>query len=148
MSTFYTTKIYSTGLATTGLPVPSKSDIGTHAVTGTYELAAALVDNDVIQMVRVPQGAAVQEVILAADDLDTHNTPTIILNVGDGTTVDRYISASTVAQAGGVVRLSAIDGMNYTYTADDTIDVKVTEPPATGATSGTITLTVIYTMNP
>lgn len=118
----------------------------TISVPGTYELTKALVINDVIQMVKIPKNAVVDEVILGTDDLDSHGTPTITLSVGDGTTVNRYITESTVGQGGGLVRLSNVDGMGYTYTAEDTIDVKVIAAPATGATSGTISLTVIYHM--
>lgn len=138
-TTFATSKV-----ATTVMP---RAGLGVQSVSVTHEITAALVVNDVIQMVKMPIGATILEVILGTDDLDSDGSPAIVLEVGDATTVGRFIAGSTVAQAGGVVRLGVIDGMHYTYTAEDTIDVKVSTAPATGATSGGISLTVIYTMD-
>lgn len=121
---------------------------GVLAVVGTYVLSAALALNDVIQMVKVPQGATILNVILAATDLDTGGSPAIALTVGDGSDADRFITSSTVGQAGGIASLNAAAGAGYKYTATDTIDVTVATGPATGATSGTVTLTVLYTMDP
>lgn len=130
---------------------PKATHQGVVAVRGIYTLAAALVINDVIQMVKVPKGAQILEVILATDDLDTNGTPTIKLNVGDGNLTDRFIKQDTVAQAGGTVRLGAgiaatlqSGAHGYQYTAEDTIDVLVQAAPATGATTGDIVLTVLY----
>src|SRR5207248_434817 len=102
--------------------------------------------NDVIQMVKVPNGACILEVILSSDDLDT-GSAAIILAVGDGVLADRFIKGSTVAQAGGIDRLGVGIAANlmsgataYQYTAEDTIDVKVTTAPATGTTAGDIVL--------
>lgn len=118
----------------------------TIVVQGTYALSAAFVVNDVVQMVKIPKNAVIDEVILGSDDLDTGGAPAIVLAVGDGTTADRFITGSTVAQGGGFARLGVVAGMGYTYTADDTIDIKVTTAPHTGTTSGTVSLTVIYHM--
>lgn len=117
-------------------------------VVAEYEITAALALNDVVQMVKVPAGAIVSNVVLATDDLDTNGTPAIVLDVGDGGDTDRYIDGSTVGQAGGITDSSnlAIDGIGYTYSVEDTIDVLVQVAPATGATSGTIKLIVSYTI--
>jgi hypothetical protein len=117
-------------------------------VTAEYEISAALALNDVLEMVKVPAGAIVVGCVLATDDLDTNGTPTIVLDVGDGSDTDRYIDGSTVGQAGGVTDFSnlAIGGIGYTYTSEDTIDILVQAAPATGATSGTIKLSVFYTI--
>lgn len=120
----------------------------TYAVPATGDGSAA---GDFIEMVKIPKGATVLEVILASEDLDTNGTPTITLDVGDGDDVDRYIDGSTIGQTGGVARLgsgvaaAAVDGCRYTYTADDTIDVKIVDVAATKA-AGNIQLTVLYTM--
>lgn len=135
--------LYAAAVGTTIVP---KTASDTIVVQGSYELSAALVINDVIQMVKIPKNAVVDEVILGTDDLDTGGSPAIVLEVGDSGDTDRYIAASTVAQAGGVVRLGTVDGMGYTYTAETTIDIKVPTAPATGTTTGTLKLTVIYHM--
>jgi hypothetical protein len=128
--------------------VQAKTQTGVNIVKGTYTLTAALALNDVIQMVKVPKGAILHSVVLASDDLDTGGSPAIVLDLGDGSDTDRLIDGSTIAQGGGiVVGPNVKTGAGYAYTADDTIDVLVQVAPATGATSGTITLTVAYTMN-
>lgn len=132
---------------------PRTPHSGVVAVKGVYALAAALVVDDVIQMVKIPKGAMILDMVLSAEDLDSGGSPAIVLDVGDGGDTDRFIDGSTIGQAGGVIRLGSgvaaavADGTNgYVYTADDTIDVYVQVAPATGATTGNITLTVIYTM--
>jgi len=117
------------------------------AVWAEYELTAALVVNDVIQMVKVPMGATILDVKVASDDLDTGSSPAAVLAVGDGTTAARFITGSTIAQGGGMASLGVVDGFLYKYTADDTIDIKFTTAPATGATEGTLKLMVLYSLN-
>lgn len=106
---------------------------------------------DVIQMLPVAKGTTVLELILTSEDLDSNGAPAIVLTVGDGDDPDRYIDDTTVAQAGGVVRngqgvaAAAVDGIHYTYTADDTIDIVIGTAAATKA-AGTLTLVGIFTM--
>lgn len=125
-------------------------------VAATYELTAALALDDVIQMVKVPKGAVIVELVLATDDLDSNGAPAIVLDVGDGADTDRFIDGYTGAQANGnISRLGAgmaaskfADALGYTYTADDTIDIHVQVAPATGTATGTIVLVVIYSCDP
>lgn len=116
-------------------------------IFATYSVTAALVVNDVIEMVPVPAGAIITGVTLGATDLDTGGSPAIVLDVGDGTTVDRLIAAATVGQAGGSTSTLPAGAFGYTYAAADTINVKVKTAPATGATSGTISLRVSYVLS-
>ena len=117
------------------------ADTVSHSVT-TAELQL----NDVIQMVKVPKGATVLDVILVSTDIDTNGSPAVVLAVGDGDDNDYYVTGSTIGQAGGIVRSNALTAKPKTYTADDTIDVTVTTAAATAAT-GTISLTVLFTTN-
>lgn len=127
----------------------------TITVTGQFNLSAALALNDVIQMVPIPQGAFIQGITLSSTDTDTNGSPAIIYDVGDGSDTDRFIDGSTIGQAGGVVTNNGTvvptassgviaTGLGYKYTVDDTIDVLVQVAPGTGATSGSILLTVTY----
>jgi hypothetical protein len=116
------------------------------AVTGSYALTAALVLDDIIQMVRVPAGATVLDVTLKVPDLDSHGSPAITLDVGYGGDDDYWIVANTVGQAGGFIRASATTTVPLAFTSEDTIDIHVDTAPATGATTGTLYLTVFYTM--
>lgn len=114
-------------------------------VVGEYTLSAALTLNQVIPMVAVPKGARVIGGQLTVDDLDTGGSPAIVLAVGDGDDDDRYLTSSTIGQAGGAASFNRHTGNgNYEYTDGDTIDVKVTTAPATGATSGAIRLSVWF----
>ena len=125
--------------------VQARVGLDTITVFAEHEISAALVVNDVIQMVKVPAGAVILDVKLASDDLDSAG-PAIVLDVGDGTVTDRFIDGATVAQGSGVTSLNEVDGLLYEYTAEDTIDILVQVAPATGATSGTLRLAVTYTM--
>lgn len=131
---------------------PTRANVAETCLYAEFDLAtdnggAALALNDVIQMMKVPSGFTVTEVLLTADDLDTGGSPAIILDVGDDGDTDRFIDGSDVGQAGaGVSRLDNPAGHQYTFTADNTIDVLVQAAPATGATAGKIYLTVMGTM--
>ena len=124
----------------------ARSDVGITAATETYTFATSgdgTAAGDVIQMIKVPAGARILDVILACDDVDTNGTPTIVLDVGDGGDTDRFIDGSTVGQTGGVSRMNSAVGADYTYTADDTIDIRLDAAAATKA-AGDVHLTVLY----
>ncbi|WP_333986718.1 hypothetical protein [Burkholderia cepacia] len=112
--------------------------------TAQYMLTAALALNDVLQGPLLSKGSTVVDVMLVTSDLDTNGAPTITLDVGTGDDVQHFIAASTVAQAGGVARASAATAQPLTLTQDDTVDVNVRAAPATGATTGTVTLHVFF----
>lgn len=115
-----------------------------------YDFTAAFVVDDVIQMIKVAEGErAIGGQLIVETDLDSNGSPAVVLAVGDGVDTDRYISASTIGQAGGVVSWGqGIDtaaeaaSFDYKYPAADTIDIKVTTAPATSATSGRLRLRV------
>lgn len=132
--------------------VPRAVTPGVYSVFGTYELAAALVINDVVQMVKVPLGARVLSVTLFTDDLDTNTTPAIVLDVGDDGVTDRFIDGAICGQAGGMAfslegSYKNAAGFGYTYTANNTIDVLVQVAPATGAATGTISVIVMLSID-
>lgn len=107
------------------------------SVTSVYE-AAAVAQNEVIQMVNVKDGWTVVDVLLDYDALGANSS----LSVGDGGAAARFITTTTTTSA-GVARLnSAADvGRFYKYTADDTIDVTVV---GSGAITGTVRVTVLF----
>lgn len=127
--------------------VPTADRIGEiYTVRAEFNLAAALVVNDTIGLVTVPAGHVVTDLVLAADDLDSHGTPEITLDVGiKGGDTDQFFAASTVAQGGGVVRPTVVTAFRDVATAADrVVQVLVKAAPATGTTSGKITLLVSY----
>jgi len=117
---------------------------GNFEVYGSFALTAALVINDVIQMVKVPPGARILDMEIYADDLDTNVAPSLLLEVGDDGDTDRFIEACTLGQDASFIRgIQTKAGFCYdSYTAANTIDIKVNTAPATGAATGDIKMRV------
>ena len=117
---------------------PVYNEVGPKIRKATYSITAAIAGGtNVIEMIPVYAGETVVDVTLMSTDLDTNGSPAIDLNVGDAADVDRFITTSTVGQAGGVARLN--DNVGHVYTADDTLDINIETAAATGA-AGTLTL--------
>ena len=107
----------------------------------SHSISAALATDDIVQMVDVFAGETVHDIKMVVTDLDTNNSPSIVLDVGDGSDSDYYIDGSTAGQAGGSDELDA-NVAPKAYSADDTIDITVQAGPGTGATTGTLQLWV------
>lgn len=125
--------------------VMARANAGETCVSASYTFTATPALNDVVQMVKIPAGAKILDIVLTSTDIDTNGSPTVVLDVGDGSDTDRFIDGSTIGRTGGVERLNAHAGHLYEYTADDTIDVLIQAGPATGAV-GTFKLAVTYQM--
>jgi len=103
----------------------------------------------VIQMVPVPKGASIYDLVFAWDAAGT--TTQFTVNIGDGNSTGRYVTSFS-ATASGVCRLGAgvasFAGAGYSYSAEDTIDVFVTAV-ASGSTTpaGTFRLSILYSMD-
>lgn len=110
------------------------------AAACTYTLAAALAGDDVLVGPTIQKGATVLDVILHTTDLDT-GTPAIMLDVGIPGDADKFIDGSNVGQAGGTARGVFAP---YTMEADQPVQVTVATGPDAGATTGTVSLTVIF----
>lgn len=143
-------------------PIPiSYPDCAGDVVVNRFEidLAAAplkgvtLALNDVLDIGVIPATAQVVDVVIDSDDLDTGGSPALTFDVGvltgdPGTTGSRtcgaeFFSASTVAQAGGVVRTTLKTAFRVAAAAKDTsVGVKITAAAATQATSGKIGVSV------
>jgi len=120
--------------------------IATAANGGGGAGGTAFVLNDVVQMVKVGAGSTILSVLLSVDALDSSTG--IVSAVGDGTDDDRFITASTIGRSGaaGVVVLNNHAGHLYKYTAEDTIDYKVTTAASgTASVAGLIRLSVRLT---
>jgi hypothetical protein len=112
--------------------------------SSTYTITAALVANDVIQGPLIQAGSVIVDVMVVVSDLDTGGSPALTLDVGYGTDPDYFAVAATTGQTGGVIRASAATALPLVLATNDTIDAKVATGPATGATSGTVTITVFF----
>lgn len=95
----------------------------------------------------IPAGHSLVGIILSATDLDTDVSPTVTLSVGITGTLTKFISSSTVAQAGGIARMSVGAALGYTPTSDTPVVISVTDA-ATAAAAGTLKLAVRTTRNP
>ena len=72
-------------------------------VFGSIALTTALANNDVVQLVTVPNGYKVLNVTLDVDPLDSNASPTLTGTVGDPTTANKYTSLTAAnLKAGGV----------------------------------------------
>lgn len=122
------------------------------AATYSFALNPSATVSAVIQMVPVPRGCQVHDVLMQWDEAGGQYT----VKVGDGGNVSRYmnsisVSASGVARMGwcssaGAVNINQSGGMGYSYSVDDTIDIKI--GAAGSATSvGTIRLQITYSMD-
>jgi hypothetical protein len=130
---------------TRGDPPKTPRNGGTITVYGEYEILAALVVDDVIQMVPIPKGARILDVHINTDELDSDGTPEMVLDVGDtdGTDdTDRYIDGTAASPV--LARMNNIAGFGYEFLANGTIDIHVETAPETGATSGTLKLVATY----
>lgn len=137
MATFTTTK--------TASGIQPRGDIDITSVTGEFTIPTGFATNDVVQMVKIPKGALLQEVILSSS---AGVGATANLSVGDtnGTpNAARYV-ASTAFTAATLARLGVHAGHGYSFTADSTVDVTAVSI-ATPTVGTVIRLTVIYTMN-
>ena len=97
-------------------------------------------------MIQIPAGATLLDLMLDVPQLDDSGAQT--LSVGYTGALEAFISQSTVGQAGGIVRLSVPGGTQKNFAAEDTIQVSCTLEGTTAINSGTIRLTVWYTMDP
>jgi hypothetical protein len=97
-------------------------------------------------MVKIPAGATVIDLILDCGDMDS--AASLTLSVGYTGALEAFISQDTVGQAGGIRRLSVVGGTQKAFAAEDTIQVSATAGAGGADTSGTMKLTVFYTMDP
>lgn len=119
------------------IPFP-QGDVGVRA--GEYTISAALAANDIVQLVNINKGETVLGYFLEVPDLDTNGSPAIRLDLGTDGDTDLFLDNSNLGQAGGTSNLLV---KPVTFAADGSIDLKVATAPATGATTGTIKLSVL-----
>ena len=117
---------------------------GLLAVRGIVVPRAALVISDLLEALILPAGYVPVDAWIDSDDIDSATTATFDAGVMSGTpgstdvartvTTD-FFSASTVGQAGGLVRSTRVQGMRITATdRDRSLGIKVLAAP-TGVAS-------------
>lgn len=115
----------------------------TGATTRTvfYTHTTALSAGDVVQMLKIPNGAQVQSVAITAISF---SAGVVTVNIGDGNDVSAY--GASVVLSGSAIALTSMTGrgLGRSYSAEDTVDITVaaiSAPPATA----TIALSITYT---
>jgi len=107
-----------------------------------YTHNVALSAGDVIQMLKVPNGAQITNIGISAISF---SAGVVTANIGYGGDVSAF--GATVVLSGSAIALSTTmtgRGLGYSFSAEDTIDIQVaaiSAPPATA----TIALLVSYT---
>lgn len=109
-------------------------------------LAADLVTAGVVTAFKVPAGFTVTGIIAVATDMDTNGSPTLALSVGDAGSSVRYLSSSTIGQAGTTTQTLATTGLLFQNTAETEILVTMTTGSATAA-AGTLDLYLVGFMS-
>ena len=127
---------------------PKALRVGLVAIRSTYSLAAAPSAGDVFQMIKVPANTTPVFVQFGS----SNNTPSFIMEVGDGIDTDRYYSIATYSIAQGMVLANvnkAVIQPPYTYSVDDTIDIVLSTITASNATiGGAFYMNAIFSMDP
>jgi hypothetical protein len=98
----------------------------------------ALSAGDVIQMCKVPAGAVINDIALAISSSVQSYT---ITGLGDGNSTNRFIASQSLVLV-QTVRLT--QGLGYTYSADDTIDIVVGTVTSGTAANCDIRMTITY----
>lgn len=135
--TTYTTTDVSDGVQPKGLRV------GLIATSAVYSFAAvSYTAGDVIQMVKVPANAAVVSMLISSN---TGVAGSVI--VGDGVNTARYNSGYALGASTAAGGLNGVNYIPYLYSTDDTIDLTVSVSVTGSLGSGSVNLTVIYSMD-
>lgn len=117
---------------------------------GSIALTTALALNDIVQLVKVPNGFKILNVTIDVDPLDSNATPTLTGTVGDGTTPGKFITLTAAQLKSGVVQPNNVVGSTGVVYAPATsggnagetvIQFKATANPATWV-NGTMRLAV------
>ena len=133
--TTYTSPDVSAGAPNKGLRV------GIIASSSVYSFTAvSLTAGDVVQLVKVPQGATVVGMLLSA------TTSAGSITIGDAVDTDRYHAGYAMSVSAGVSGFSGIY-VPYTYSTDDTIDATVSASVSMSLANGAINITVLYAMD-
>jgi hypothetical protein len=122
---------------------PKATRVGLVAVSGVYSFAAvSYTAGDVIQMVKVPAGAAVVSMTIGANTGVAGS-----VTVGDGVNANRYNTGYAFATSAAAAGINGHSYIPYVYSTDDTIDLTVSVSVTGSLGSGYVALTVIYSMD-
>lgn len=93
--------------------------------------AAALSAGDVLQMVKVPNGCNVSRVQVDA----SLSAGVVTVNIGDGNDISAYGASVVISSGASVFVPMPFRGYGRSYSAEDTIDIKIAALSAVPGTS-------------
>lgn len=137
-------------------PTPGIHSAGElHVVEGKYDLAAALEDEDIVVLTRIPPDCIPVDARLEVDELDTGADAIVgdlaLMEMGAVAALanSELILDSDLGQAGGVARMDQLDTarravLEVSVEKERNVVFHVTTAPGTGATSGRIKATVFF----
>lgn len=105
-----------------------------------FTVGTALIINDLIKLcpIKAVLPVVIDDYYIDLPDLDTGGTPANKLDLGDNTTDDVFVAASTKGQAAAIITAS-VDGTKGVipklYSADNDFALHVDTAPQTGATA-------------
>jgi hypothetical protein len=154
MATYYADKVLidPTGMTTNNVIQPKYLEDGDITVVATYTVPtgqAAFTAADTIQLLDIPPGVRVTGIQLDTQKMDSSGSPTLVFNVGDVNTANRFFALSTAGQAGGY-GIQAVTGvLGFTYAAKTRVLLTVTTTAAAVPTAGNKLVFVInYNADP
>lgn len=115
------------------------------AAIGEYRLSNALIAGQVIPMMALPKGARILDMLISTDGLDQGSA--LLLDIGDKDIVDRYFTATSIAQDGGVETMKNTDGFAHRLEKTSTINMVVQAAPAQQSTEGVLKLIASYVID-
>ena len=124
---------------------------GLNCVIATYVAGGdTLSAGDVIQMLSIPNGAIIADVIVGGNSGNTG----ITVDVGDGGSAARFINNASLSVDVVVVHMTETGGLGYRYSLTDgaipladTIDITIVAT-ATATNTATLVLAVMFYMPP
>ena len=139
--------IIRTGTAVTSAS-PARKTTGLTSIKTAYTFAGTnnSTASAVVQMMKIPAGATMVSLKVAGGPAPSANGCTIV--VGDGVDENRYLdSTSASGDMAPVDCMALLTSAAYTYSVDDTIDIKITAA-LTGTATGTFYMNALYTNDP
>jgi len=104
-------------------------------------IAQSFSAGDVVQMCKIPSGAAVMWCVAGING----HSGVLTVTVGDGNDVSAYAAATILSGSALGVTTQLTRGLGRSYSAEDTVDITIAAISAPVA-AGTLTLALIYTM--
>jgi len=110
------------------------------------QVTAALANGDTITGPTIPAGAVLLDVYVSMSKLDTNGAPALAYTLGTAANPAGLITAAggVAGRNGGVDRANAPAAVPVLYAADTPLVLTVTAGPATGATTGVVSVVATY----